>query len=228
MKLRVWRAAVPLGVLAFWGGLWMAAHHYPSEYDWRYMTISSLLYVDRNPDGFRWAWGGLMLCALGGLSWTAVLIRIWRREGGTRRPVGIGALAAGYICMVCALMPGRLVPIPKGHEILALSAFIGLCFGIVSLTFQTAERHIRLRRPQLSVKPRCYAVLLAGAALSPVLLAGIAPAYVSQALPDLPWVGIEWRARGVPIFLSFAFWEWITCVVFSAYTVSLSLIIEGP
>jgi hypothetical protein len=70
--------------------------------------------------------------------------------------------------------------------------------------------------------------LLAGAALSPVLLAGIAPAYVSQALPDLPWVGIEWRARGVPIFLSFAFWEWITCVVFSAYTVSLSLIIEGP
>jgi hypothetical protein len=41
--------------------------------------------------------------------------------------------------------------------------------------------------------------------------------------PQLPWVGLEWRSQGVPAYLSFAFWEWVTCVVFSAYTTTLSL-----
>jgi hypothetical protein len=26
----------------------------------------------------------------------------------------------------------------------------------------------------------------------------------------------------VPVYLSFAFWQWVTCVVFSAYTIMLS------
>jgi hypothetical protein len=38
----------PLGVFAFWGGVLMAARGYPSEYDWRYITISSLVYVSNH------------------------------------------------------------------------------------------------------------------------------------------------------------------------------------
>jgi hypothetical protein len=37
-------------------------------------------------------------------------------------------------------------------------------------------------------------------------------------------VGLAWRARGAPVYLSFAFWEWATCAVLSAYTVSLCLV----
>jgi len=217
-------ATAPLGVLAFWGGMWMAGRHYPLEYDWRYMTISSLVYVDRNPDGYRWAWGGLVLCALGGLCWTAVLVRDWRRTGAGRRPVGIWALGLGYVCMVCcAWLPGRFPRIPNGHDLLAVSAFISLCIGMVQLTFHAAVRSFRLRTRIFPAGPRIYAGLLAAAALSPIVLAGVTQAYVSHALPELPWVGLEWRARGVSAYLSFAFWEWITCVVFSAYTVSLCL-----
>ena len=47
-------ALVLVGVVAFWGGTWMAARHYPLEYDWRYMTISSLLSAERNPVGHLW------------------------------------------------------------------------------------------------------------------------------------------------------------------------------
>jgi len=43
------------GVLAFWCGMLIAARSYPSEYDWRYMTISSLVYAERNPNGHWWA-----------------------------------------------------------------------------------------------------------------------------------------------------------------------------
>ena len=213
----------PLGVLAFWAGLWIAARRYPTEYDWRYMSISNLLYPDRNPDGYQWAWGGLTLCALGGLCWTTALFRE-RSSGGTgRRPIGIWALLVGYVCMVCALVPERVLQVPKGHEILALMAFFGQCVGIVQLTFLASERSFRIRRHPFPGTPRLYAGLLAGAALLPILLAGLAPAYVSYALPELRWVGLEWRSRGVPLYLSFTFWEWITCVVFSVYTAGLCL-----
>lgn len=201
----------------------MAARRFPSIYDWRYMTISSLLYVDRNPAGFPWAWGGLVLCSLGGLCWTVALFADWRGEG--RRPLGIWTLGLGYLCMICALMPSRVLRVPKGHETLALAAFIGICAGIVSLTFRAACDGLPLRI-RLPGGPRLHAALLAAGALSPVVLAGVAPAYVAHALPGLPWVGIEWRARRVPEYLSFAFWEWITCVVFSAYTVALCAILR--
>lgn len=203
------------GVLAFWTGLWLAARKYPSEYDWRYMTISSLVYPDRNPDGYRWAWRGLMLCALGGLCWTAVLLRDSRQDGRGRTGVGIWALGVGYLCMVsCAWLPAWLPRLPRGHDLLALSSFFGLCVGIVALTFRLTDT--RNPRP-------LYACLLPGLALSPILLAAVTQAYVSYALPDLPWVGLAWRARGAPVYLSFALWEWTTCAVFSAYTFGLSL-----
>jgi hypothetical protein len=33
--------------------------------------------------------------------------------------------------------------------------------------------------------------------------------------PALPWVSPAWRAREVPVWLSFAFWEWVTCASLS-------------
>jgi len=73
-----------------------------------------------------------------------------------------------------------------------------------------------------------HAVLLAGFAVSPIVLAAIAQAYVSNALPALPWVGLEWREHGVPVYLSFAFWEWVTCAVFSLYVLVLSRTTAPP
>lgn len=217
-------AAALLGVITFWYGLWMAARRYPSEYDWRFITISRLGYADRNPDGYRWAWGGLMLCALGGLCWTAILLRDWRRNGTGRRPVGIGALALGYVSMVgCASLPGGFPLLPRGHDILAVTAFFGVCIGIMQITFQVTERSLRPRTRGLLLSPRLYAGLLAGLPLLPILIAAATQAYISHARPDLPWVGLEWRVLGAPVYLSFAFWQWITCAVFSAYSVTLCL-----
>ena len=66
--------------------------------------------------------------------------------------------------------------------------------------------------------------MVAGTALLPILLVSITQAYVAHALPQLPWVGLEWREKRIPAALSFAFWEWITCVVFSVYTSTLSIL----
>ena len=68
----------PFGVLAFWIGMVSAARGNPTEYDWRYITMSSLVYAERNPGGFLWARAGIALCGLAGLWWTARLLRSGR------------------------------------------------------------------------------------------------------------------------------------------------------
>lgn len=217
-------ATAPLGVCAFWGGIVMAARRYPSEYDWRYMTVSDLVYADRNPAGHLWASAGIVVCGLFWLCWAA--LQAQRRKQGAEgmRPVGIRALQLGSICMVCcAVLPKGLLPNARGHEILALMAFFGLCLGLVHLTFKAVEKRFFRRTHRSPGGARMWALLLAGAGLSPILLAALTQAYVSYALPELPWVGLSWRARGVPEYLSFAFWEWVTSVVFSAYMAILSV-----
>lgn len=218
-------AAAPLGVSAFWCGLWIAAKRYPTEYDWRYMTVSSLLYPDRNPGGYRWAWGGVAVCGLGGLCWIAALS--WDRtfSSTAQRPVGLWALGVGYVCMVfCVLLPARFLHIPRSHDILALAAFVGVCIGTMQLTYRVVDRILRQRARGLPGGPWIYACMIAGAALLPILLVSVTQAYVSHTLPQLHWVGLEWREQGVPAYLSFAFWEWVTCVVFSVYTSALSIV----
>jgi hypothetical protein len=187
------------------------------------MTISSLLYPDRDPHGYVWAWGGIVACALGGLCWVSVLQRNSATPHREMR-AGIRALTLGYVCMVsCALWPGRLLHFPRGHDLLALLAFLGICVGIVHLTYERTKLALRRRTAASKAAARICAGLLAAAALLPLLLEAITQADVARAFPHLPWVGLEWRARGVPTYLSFAFWEWTTCVVFSVYIAGLSL-----
>ena len=223
---RLLRAAGLIGVFAFWAGMVMAAYRYPSEYDWRYMTMSNLVFPDRNIDGHLWASAGIALCGLAGLCWAAALARDGSHEGRRRQRFGISALSLGFFSMaLCALLPERLIPIPKTHETLALLAFFSLCVGIMRLTFQSVERYLGRTRCSIGAA-RAYAALAAAGALSPIPLAGVAQAYVSHARPDLPWVSLAWRGVGVPPYLSFAFWEWVACAVFSAFITTLSLRVD--
>jgi len=216
--------AAPFGVLAFWVGMLMAARGYPSEYDWRYMPISHLLSPVRDPAGYLWAWTGIVLFSLCGLCWTVLLVRCRDQEGAKKQPGGIRALQFGFLCAIgAAVLPPWLLRVEKGHEILAVFAFAGLCIGMVRLMFQTIERTLMVRMRRFTGNDRLPGAVLAATAVFPIALAALAQAYVQYALPELRWVSLSWRAGGVPVYLSFTFWEWVTCVVLSAYMVILSL-----
>jgi hypothetical protein len=210
--------AAALGVLAFWSGMLLAAQRYPSEYDWRYITISTLVYPDRNPAGWLWARGGLACCGLAGLNWALTLLREGR-PGAERGLPAIVALAAGYACMAaCALVPEWRIGIPRLHECLALAGFFGICLGMAGITWRMAAPGARrMRQPGGA---RWHVTILVGVVLSPIVLAAVAQAWAFDVL-HLPWVNIGWRARGVPVYLSFAFWEWVGCAIFSAYMLVL-------
>jgi hypothetical protein len=222
---RAVRTPAPFGVLAFWIGMVTAARGYPTEYDWRYITMSSLVYAERNPGGFLWARAGIALCGLAGLWWTGQLLRSGRQA--LAQSFEVRTLGLGYLSMTCcALWPEQLPAFPRAHDLLALVAFVGNCVGTVLLAFRVVEQGSRRRRPAAGGR-HLPAAVMAGIALAPILLAALAQAYVSRELPALPWVNLGWRARGVPVYLSFAFWEWLTCAVLSAYMTILALSVHA-
>ena len=201
-----------LGLLAFWAGLAMAAQSYPSAYDWRYMTISSLLYPDRNPNGYGWGWAGLVICGVCGLYWV--------RRGVRGDRLATASLAAGYACMaLCALVETPLFGLPKPHEALALTAFIALCAGVTRLSFAALSQ--RNSVSQQTDRHRVCTLAVSGLPLLPVVLAAAAQTYASHV--HLPWVSLAWRARGIPVYWSFAFWEWSACVIYTAFVLWLAV-----
>ncbi len=214
--------AGPLALLAFWGGMGVAAHAYPGGYDWRYQTISVLLYPDQNPHGYIWAWAGLELCGLAGIAWCADLSR--RPETATARPGtrGLRLLQLGFLCMCCALLPDRLLPLPKGHEIFAILAFLGICIGVTCQMSVLVDRRKSCPGGSTPTGIRTtMRMVMPLVPLVPLLLAGLAQAYLALERPNLPWVTQSWRTLGISPFLSFGLWEWVSCAVISMCLVVL-------
>jgi hypothetical protein len=219
----------PLGVFLLWTGVEMSARRFPSEFDWRYMTMSVLVSPRDNPPGRAWAAAGIGLCGLAILAWTIALGagRSARPERDWR-PDSVFLLRWGGVCMVGAgLLPLRLPGIPKAHEFLTLMAFAGLCVGLLRLTLDVIGDS---RGPNGHVGSRTSraGVALAALLVAPIVIAGLAQLYVFYVLPELHWVGLSWRARGVPVYLSFAFWEWVTIAVLSVYLVTLGIATRAP
>jgi hypothetical protein len=107
---------------------------------------------------------------------------------------------------------------------LTLLAFTGLCVGLVRLTLDRVG--YTTSRPTTAPSRTGPAGLgLASLLVAPIVFAGLAQAYVFYVMPQLHWVGLAWRERGVPVYLSFAFWEWMTVVVLSVYLTALGTVV---
>jgi len=219
-------AALPpalLGALAFWGGILMAGRRYPAEFDWRYMTLSTLLSPRSNPAGYAWAAGGIGCAGVCLVAWTLTMRRRLGHPSASA-PLGLWSLGVGSACMaLVGFFPQRLAVLPRLHEFLTLLAFAGLCLGSGLLTAQAAEGVLGTRADAVAPRHRVYRAALAGVVAVPVFLAGLAQAYVFYVLPELHWVSLAWRQKGIPLYLSFAFWEWSTCALLFAYLGFLSV-----
>jgi hypothetical protein len=193
-----------------------AAHTYPAGYDWRYQTISVLLYPDHNPRGYLWAWAGLELCGLAGIAWTAELRRRLERAVASPTSKGLRLLQWGFLFMCCAVLPDRLLPLPRGHEVFAILAFLGICVGVMLQMLVVVETRESFRSRGT---PAPIRVLLRRAIpllpMVPLVLAGLTQAYLALERPDLPWVSPSWRTLGISPLLSFGLWEWMSCAVLS-------------
>lgn len=182
-------------------GSLMAAKHYPGGFDWFYTVASALASQKHNPTGSVWFAASLSVSML--LLWCYVSSLKTRLSA--MLPAAGFAITAIRLGLVCGFLLGaeRLLIhdlshwFYKAHESIALLTLLGLYVGILGLLLQL----IRYKKSHL------FPVLLI---VSPLVAIGITELWLYLDQRHLGWVDVSWREKGIPIWLSFAFWQWLS------------------
>jgi hypothetical protein len=129
---------VPLILSSYFGILGIAALLSPESYDWRYNSISQLLYARDNPE-FHYI-ASISVAVLGVLMipFAGYIFRRLRYTAPTAATVGAVVLYAGCICLTLAGLitshPAHGIALfPKLHDILARLSAINI--GVAMLVF---------------------------------------------------------------------------------------------
>ncbi len=193
-----------LGLAVFLLGIERAASAYPDSFDWTRTVVSALASQKHNPDGSAWFAGGLAL---------AVAL-LWPATNRLRPPAGRwdGWARVSIVTLRAGLVFGMLVGVErllihhlsdlvrKGHEAIALLAFLGLYLGVFGLYVHRARQ-----------KTACVWAVLP--VLVPLVAIGLSQLALYLDQRDLGWVDRDWREEGAPVWLSFAFWQWLAVAV---------------
>jgi hypothetical protein len=188
-------------LLVLGAGTLAAAMHYPGGFDWVYTVASALASRKHNPDGSTWFAGALGLSMILLWPYVSALKATQSGTGSAWVRFGITALRTGLICGALLGLEKLLIRdlsnlVYKAHEILALVTFAGLYSGVLALILHSALFRKVFILPLLLVSGP-----LAAIALTQFWL------YIGQR--DLGWVDTSWREMGIPLWLSFAFWQWL-------------------
>jgi hypothetical protein len=185
--------AAAIAMVAAGAGIAMAL--YPGGFDWAYTVISRLASLNHNPAGGPWLAASLLPAMA--LLWP-VSGYLLRAVAGARAPVlalRVG-IVGGALLGLEGLLQLELSGLHrKGHEILALLTFAGLYGGVLGLYYRRVRQQATFLLPALVVVLPILAVCASHIGL-----------YFDQR--DLGWVNTNWRELGVPVWLSFAFWQW--------------------
>ena len=199
VKYAPWWYVVSLLVICF--GSIKAAQYYPGGFDWFYTVASALASQKHNPIGSVWFAASLSLSML--LLWLYVssikpsLSAMLPSSGFAITAIRFG-LVCGFLLGVEKLLIHDLSYwIYKAHESLAFFTLLGLYVGILSLLLQFI--HFK--------KINIFYVLLI---VSPLVAIAITELWLYLEQRDMGWVDTNWREKGLPIWLSFAFWQWLS------------------
>jgi len=178
----------------------LAAWYYPGGYDWSYTVVSALASQKHNPTGSAWFAGALSLSMV--LLWPYV--STLKKSLYASLPAAkytISALQTGIVCGALVGVERLLIRdisawFYKSHETIALIAFLGLYIGILGLLIQV------MLRQRIYAFPALFVAI-------PLLAIGITQFWLYLDQRDLGWVDTSWREMGIPLWLSFAFWQWL-------------------
>jgi hypothetical protein len=194
------RIGYVLALLSLLVGGWRAGRAYPDGFDWPYQVMSTLASLQRNPGGGRW----FSVCLALAMLLLAPLPRELQRRLQPDRPAATFATRAVQAGLGFGLLMGlerALVfdassLLYKSHEVLALLCFAGLYIGTFALCVTALCR---------GIEPRAPVVLI----LATLIGIGAVQVLLWWTQRGYGWVGRNWRALGIPVWQSFALWQWI-------------------
>ncbi len=198
---------------------------YPGGYDWRYEVVCRPGYEWVNPAGSVWwsaALGGICAAALPCCAYFHARLRV---AAPHLSDVARGALMTGLCAGLVVALDGVGFPRlntfgPKLHEVIATLTFGAIFVGVAGFWWAMVVWLSRVRRWSAfgcGILSLSVVVPFTGAMLS--------QAYLFFVPNDLGWVGADWAEKGVPLYLSFAFWEWVAVggIYVSLYVMALLL-----
>jgi len=128
---------LPLFFASYFGILAVAVFMYPDPYDWRFNSISKLLYPRNNPDFYYIASGSIALSGVLLLPFAGYIRQRLRNAAPTAATVAAVLFFAGCICLTLSgLIPSHpahgISRLPKLHETLARISVIGMGVGMIA------------------------------------------------------------------------------------------------
>ncbi|WP_442890186.1 hypothetical protein [Congregicoccus parvus] len=178
----------------------LAAARFPGGFDWVYTVMSALASRKHNPDGGVWFAAGLALSQA--LLWPVLR---WIRDGvppqdrlgrtGSRL-LFVGVVFGVLVGLERTAFHSLSQHVRKAHEVLALLCFLHLYTGVLL---------VQIGRVRTFAAGR-WAI---GIVVAPLVAIGVNQLVLYFDQRDLGWVDTEWRAMGIPFWMSFAFWQWL-------------------
>jgi hypothetical protein len=212
---------LPVAWLTFFGGVWLAAHRFPGEYDWRYMTISLLLSVHENPHGHWVIALGISLSGLIQIPLPGFFCERLRSISPWGARLGWVFMALGLAAMILmGITPKHPSFFPRAHDVLAVTAFIGLVLSVMANTGLVVKQGLSRTAPEDSTMFWSW-ISLTVLALIPMVGTSLSQLYLYFFARGLGQAPLVWHNRGVPFVFSLAFWEWLTCVFLIVYLMLL-------
>jgi len=178
----------------------LATRARPEPFDWTHTVISALASRKHNPQGSFWFAGALVLALA--LLWPVT--EAVRAARGGSESITRWSAALLRIGLVCGMLVGaeRIVffhfsdLVRKGHEYVALAAFLAIYAGVLSFELD----HVRRRTTGWSV-----AVLV----LLPLVTIGVGLLVFYLGQRHVGWLDVDWRKSDRPFWAQFAFWQWL-------------------
>lgn len=186
-------------------GSWLAARHYPHGFDWQYTVASALASQKHNPVGSAWFAGSLSLSMVFLWPYVSALQQCLGSHPGRWSRLAIVSLRVGLVCGMLLGLERLLIHdlshwFYKSHELIAVLTFFGLFIGVFILLLQVISR----------LRHRVIGILLF---IAPVLAIALSQFWLYLQQRHLGWVDVSWRAKGIPVWFSFAFWQWLAIAI---------------
>jgi len=210
---------LPLIFISYFGILGLAVWLYPEAYDWRYHSISRLLYPRNNPE-FHYI--ASISVAISGVLMIPFAGYIRRRLHGavpTAATVGAAVYFGGCVCLTLAGLiashPAHGTSrVPKLHEILARLSVIGIGVGMV--VFNTCVNKAYFRRASETTSHRRGLLVSWNLLTLPAVLVTVAWLVIRVFLKRS---GPTHQAIVTSAVWHLGFWEWIGSVAIIAFLV---------